>query len=472
MNTARKQLLNTTVVYFIGSALTQVVSLFLLRFVTGRISAEEYGYYNLIVTIDNLITPIFTLQIGDALFRYFIKAENQTEKKQYYTNAIFLVYVGGLLMAAGLLLVNFSFYQFSHLFWVIMYVLSTNLYNLYLKIVRSMGKNKEFATLGFAKTIIYIALQMIFLFGFGLGGECLFMSVTLSTLVAILAIEIWIKPHQYLNFKMLNKDKLKQMLTFSFPLIPNTMLWWLCSSINSLIISMRLGLDINGIYSVANKFSNILVMVTNMFSTAWQESVIKEYDKVGFKRFQTETFNMYILLVLSGVTALIPTIKIAIPYLIDESYYSAIQYVPFLLFATAFSTFSGYAAQILTAQEKTKSVMLTSVIGTLANLIVVALTVDRLGLWSAVWGTVVSNVLLTAIRLFLVRHEFDKDIKFFKFSVLVLLATINVFAYFYAGVLINSLLLLFTLIVAVFFNIELIKDFLQIFFSKLKRKKT
>ena len=72
MDNAKKQLLSGTTVYFIGNTLAQIVSLVLMRFVTGEISPEEYGYYNLIVTVGNLLTPILTLQMSDALFRFFI----------------------------------------------------------------------------------------------------------------------------------------------------------------------------------------------------------------------------------------------------------------------------------------------------------------------------------------------------------------------------------------------------------------
>jgi len=469
LKTARKDFLNGTVVYFIGSALTQVMSLVLLRFVTGKISADEYGFYNLIVTVDNLITPIFTLQIGDALFRYFIKAEDGEEKKRLYTNAMLIVYIGGFIMAAGFIvfhLIN----PINHIFWVIVYMLSTNLYNLYSKIIRSMGKNKAFATLGFVKTMIYLVLQMVLLFGFGLGGETLFISVSVSTFIAIFAIEIFIRPHKYFSFKHTSLSTVKYMVRFSGPLIPNTLLWWLCSSVNSIIVTARLGLDINGIYAVSNKFSNILIMVTHVFSMAWQESAIKEYDKEDFKKFQTETFNSYIVMVLSGVAMLIPFVNLVMPHMIDESYHSAIQYVPFLLIATGFSTFSGYAAQILSAKEKSKSVMVSSIFGMIANVICVVAMVNFFGLWSAVWGTLISNVILTVVRIFLVRDSFDKGVWFFRIFVISALIAIDTVVFMKCDWVVNLVCFAITVLVSLILNKELLRDLLSVLFAKFKRK--
>ena len=53
MDKSTKKLLNGTMIYFIGNVLTQIMSLVLLRFITGRI-AEEYGVYNLVVTVSSL----------------------------------------------------------------------------------------------------------------------------------------------------------------------------------------------------------------------------------------------------------------------------------------------------------------------------------------------------------------------------------------------------------------------------------
>ena len=63
IDNSTKNLLNGTMVYFIGNVLTQLISLALLRFVTGKISPEEYGIYNLVVTVFS--NPGCSFQIYD-----------------------------------------------------------------------------------------------------------------------------------------------------------------------------------------------------------------------------------------------------------------------------------------------------------------------------------------------------------------------------------------------------------------------
>ena len=471
MNNAKKQLLGGTTVYFIGNTLAQLVSLVLMRFVTGEITPEEYGYYNLIVTIGNLLTPILTLQMSDALFRYFIKAEDTDEKKAYYTNAAIIFFIGVVFVLSGVFIVDRFIYRLQYAWFVALYIIATNLYMLYQKMLRAMGKSVMFATLGLVKTAMYIVSQMVLLFVFHMKGKALFLSTILTTVIVIVAIEIIAKPHRYFDIKTLSRPVIKKMLIFSLPLVPNTALWWLSSSINSVIVTAKLGLDVNGIYTVSNKFSAVVTSLSSVFMMAWQESAIREYKTKDFKRFQTETFNTYIVVMLSAIACLIPFVKLVVPYLVDESYYAAIVYTPFLLLATMFSSFSSYAAQIMTAQEKTKNLMTTTIFGALSNLAVVVALINFAGLWAAVIGTLASNIALTVVRLWMVKKEFTKNVAVIKISTMFLAIVGGCVIYVSANTIFVVIYLVIMAILAFVFNIEFIFSILALVFSKLKKGK-
>ena len=85
MDSSTKKLLSGSMVYFVGNALTQLISLLLMRFVTGNITPEEYGYFNLVATVSNLVIPFVTLQIADAVFKFVLKAEDDRQRKAYFT---------------------------------------------------------------------------------------------------------------------------------------------------------------------------------------------------------------------------------------------------------------------------------------------------------------------------------------------------------------------------------------------------
>ena len=89
-----RDLLNGTLIYFVGNVLTQIVSIILLRLITGEITTEDYGYFNLIVTVDNLITPMITLQISDAVFYFILRARTPEEKNRIYSTGTSVIVIG------------------------------------------------------------------------------------------------------------------------------------------------------------------------------------------------------------------------------------------------------------------------------------------------------------------------------------------------------------------------------------------
>ena len=74
-----------------------------------------------------------------------------------------------------------------------------------------------------------------------------------------------------------NRKLLKQIITYSLPLAVNMLSWWLMSSCNNIIIVSVLGESQNGIYAMALKFGNILVMFTSVITLAWQEEAFRTY---------------------------------------------------------------------------------------------------------------------------------------------------------------------------------------------------
>lgn len=458
MENAKKQLFNGTMIYFVGNALTQLVSLLLLRFVTGKIDADEYGYYNLIVTITNLVVPILTVQISDAVFRFLLKAKEERQRKAIYTDAAIIIACGLIAIVLLVLIIDIFFYRIEHAVLVALYVICSNLFSFYQKIARGLGRNKQYVYSNLLKTVLYIVLQMVFIFIFDLGVESLFLSMIIATMISVVMIEISTQSRKMFSLQCFDKALLKKMLRFSIPLIPNTALWWLTSSINALIVTMKLGLDINGIYMVANKFSNILTVITSVFIMAWQESAIKEYDNVGFKRFQTETFSFYSVAIGSAIAVIIPAMRVVIPFLVAESYHSAIRYAPFLLVATGLAALSSYAAQVITAQGNTKRIMSTTVIGVVLNIAVVFLLIDAIGLWAAVCGTIAANFGMMVVRLIMIRNEFSDGILSWRLIVTMFSVIVSVVVYALADYTVNIILFVLTFVLMLLINMNVVRS--------------
>jgi O-antigen/teichoic acid export membrane protein len=471
MDKSTKKLLNGTMIYFIGNVLTQIMSLVLLRFITGRIAPEEYGVYNLVVTVSKLVTPFVTLQITDAVFKFLLRSDTESERKEYFTVTFVIAVLSSIVTVVGVFTTDAFFLDIPHPVLVTLYMITSNLYVLYQRLARSLGKNLVYVQGNLIKTAMYLVLQIALIYCFNLGAETLFLATIISEVFFLIFAELNIHTFRLLDFKCFKLSVAKSMIRFSAPLIPSATFWWLTSSVNTLIISTRCGLDVNGIYTVANKFSSVLTMVTTVFMMSWQESAIAEYGTEKFKAFFTKTFNMYFKLVFTAIATIVPFMSVVFPFMIAESYYASIPYAPFLLLVSGLSTISGFFSQIFSAQGKTQRSLMTNVVGMAVNLLVVLLLVDQIGLWAAVLGSMASEVALVLLRCILVRHEFQSGVEVGNILLTIVMLVVSDVLYFHGTTTFNMVWLVIAAAIAVYLNLGLVKDILSMFLDKLKKKK-
>ena len=470
MDTSTKKLLSGSVVYFIGNALTQIISLLLMRFVTGNITPEEYGFFNLIVTISNLAIPFVTLQIADAVFKFVLKSENEQEKKEYFS-ICFAISALSIALIYAIVFVISAFYSIPHTFLVATYVASYAMITVCQKMVRSLGKNKIFVTGNLIRTVIFLLLEIILISALDMGIEALLISHIVSTLFILIYTEIRVHTFRYFSFKALNFRALRRMVRFSIPLIPNAVFWWLTSSVNSVIVSFRLGIEINGIYAVSSKFTSVLGIVTGVLNMSWQDTAIADYGAQGFSEFLTKTFNSFIKIIFSAIVVLIPFVSIILPYMIDPTYYDAIQFTPFLLLASGVSAMSGFMAQIFAGKGKTQTILITSIFGMIANILVIVAFVDKIGLWAAVFGTIAADSVLFLVRIRLARKEFAKGISYGSILLLFLMIVISIFVYLNTNFVLNIIWFGISAVIALILNRQFIKDIVSLLFGRLLKRK-
>ena len=96
---ASARLAKNTVIYMIGNLGSKILQVLILPLLTAVLLTEEYGYYDLIVTTINLITPIATLQLVEAMFRYLFGGSEE-EKRVTISSVTAALVVGMTILAA------------------------------------------------------------------------------------------------------------------------------------------------------------------------------------------------------------------------------------------------------------------------------------------------------------------------------------------------------------------------------------
>jgi len=415
MGNAKARLINGTVVYMIGNATSKVLQLFLLPVITGLLLTNEYGYYDLVISTISLVLPLITLQLIEALFKFLFKAD-ETEKGK-------IISTGAMFLCCGILLFAFFVFMVNKFTGVIQYPILIFFHyatftglTFYQKIARSLQKNKAFAISGVLLTFILISAQLLLLLVFNMRVEGLFTANIIANISCIIYLEFVVHVKNMISFKNIKVNVLKMLLRFSAPLVPNSIIWWFISSANRYFITYFLGMGYNGIYAIANKFPQLLSFITSVFQMAWQESAIMESDSESRNRFYSDVFNAYIKIVITGMIAFLPLIKIFMPYLVDKSYMSGIVCVPALLAGVVFSSLSQFYGVGYLAFNKTKDAFSTTIIAAIINCICCIFLIPVIGLLAPAIGIMSAFGVQWVYRMHQMKNYFRLQIKWGTFT--------------------------------------------------------
>lgn len=383
---ASARLAKNTVIYMIGNLGSKILQVLILPLLTAVLLTEEYGYYDLIVTTINLITPIATLQLVEAMFRYLFGGSEE-EKRVTISSVTAALVVGMTILAAVIALIQMFGIDLKYPFLIYLNYITNILFDYMQKIARCQQRNSLVAVSGVINTSVMLAVEAMALLVFKMRVDGMLLANCVSYFVAVLYLEYKLRIEEYLSIAAVNVKRVKELLKYSLPLVPNSVCWWVVSACDRYVISIFLSISANGIYSIAGKFSQMLSMITSVFQMAWQESSIIESDKATRDEFYTKTFDSYMRFLLSGYVVLLPIIRLAMPFLVAEEYRIGYLYNPLLLLGAVFSAFSQFYGSAYLAFKKTGGALSTTIIAAIINVTVGACLISKIGLYAPALGT-------------------------------------------------------------------------------------
>ncbi len=468
MENAKDRLINGTVVYMVGNATSRLLQLLLLPIITGLLLTTEYGYYDLVISTISLVLPLFTLQLVEALFKYLFKID-EFEKGIIVSTAVVFLLLGTALFAAFIFAANRLTGVIQYPILIFFHYATFTAMTFYQKITRSLQKNTVFAISGVMHTFVLICTQLLFLLVLNMRVEGLLAANVIANLSCVFYLEFVTHALNMVSLRNVRINTLKQLLRFSAPLVPNSVIWWFVSSVNRYFITYFLGIGYNGIFSIANKFPGLLSFITSVFQMAWQESAIMESDSKSRNRFYSDVFNTYIKLLITGMIIILPLIKIAMPYLVDKSYISGMVCIPPLLAGVVFSSLSQFYGVGYLAFNKTKDAFSTTIIAAIINSIFCILLIPVIGLLAPAVGTLLAFAVQWCYRIFQMKGYFRLQIKWRMFVLYSLIAVLyTIMFYIINSQYVQGIILIFAALIFIFANKVLFKELVNKLIRNIK----
>ena len=269
MRNKYQTLAGNTVKLGLGTFGSKVLVVLMARFYTEHLSPADYGTADLITQTANLLIPLLSLGITDAVFRFVM--DETEDAAGVFTAGLFVVLAGGALAVVPALLADAA----PEGAWLIAaFIIASNFHTLAAQYIRAKGDMTCFAVQGLINTALVIGLNIPFLAVLRLGVTGYVLSAVaadvLTTGYLVLRAKLW------KSLKKPKKGTLSRMLKYCVPFIPTATFWWITSVSDRYMITVWLGNAANGIYAVAAKLPTILTVLSSVFMEAWLFSAVTE----------------------------------------------------------------------------------------------------------------------------------------------------------------------------------------------------
>ena len=420
-----KKLASNTLILSIGMFSSKLLVYFLMPLYTAILSAEQYGTADLITNAANLLIPFCCIGITYGVFRF--AADNEENHKTIFSSGVVVLLASSIVFLLASPVISTVSYFKDYSWLIAFYVISSNFHTLCKEYIRAKGRMKLYAVQSILGTALTIAFNLLFLIPMGLGVTGYVLSVAVADAIGTVFLIVYARLYKDFSIKAVSKLKIKEMLRYSLPMMPTTVIWWITNVSDRFIVTAICGSAANGLYSAAYKIPTIIALVAGVFNEAWQFSAISESkDEKGVSSFFSEVFEKYQAILFLGCSMLIPFTQLATMILLDKSYYEAWSFMPVLLVATVFSSLVTFIGTIYTVKKRTMMSFITAALGAGLNIALNFLMIPSMGAQGAGIATAISYFAVFVFRAIHSKSFMPFDLKAYKLVLNTLIVCVQI----------------------------------------------
>lgn len=459
-------LVKNTFILSFGSVVPKFVNIFTLPILTGFLSKADYGTYDLVVSMVTLLLPVATLQMQAAAFRFLIEARGDRARQ----NAI-ITNIVAVTTALSLLVLTVVFLMLSNVpltarFLICGYYLLDILVATFRQVARGVSLNGVYSV----SVIVNSAAEGLAIVGFvmlirgGLNGALV--ASVVGQAASLLILVFGVKVFSFFDLHSLSSVVTKELIAYSWPLIPNSLSNWAISMSDRLILTAMLGIEASAIYAAASKIPNMLGIFQLAFNLAWQESASLASDDDDRGSYYTRTFDAVFRLAAGGLALLLAASPLIFELLIRGDYSESYIHMNILFIGALASSVSSFLGGIYIARMKTKEIGATTIAVAIVNIVFEVALMPFLGIFAASIAYALSFAALAIFRAWRLRlfEPIIFDLRLIFVSSLTLLAMVAI------GISHTPLAAITNVLVGVVLFIRLNRGFLMVCYGKICRR--
>lgn len=395
MNKYRK-LITNTLLMGLGTFSSKVLVFLLMPLYTRVLSTEDYGTVDLIVQMSNLMLPLVSAGVLNAIIRFGL--DRSAEKSDVFTTGL-LVIVGGFvlfLLLNPLLAMVEAVSGYTALIYL--YVLMSLFRSLCSQFVRAQERVRLYALDGVLATATVIGFNVLFLVVLRMGITGYVLATVASDFCSAVFLFLYARLWRFVRLRRGMGELSREMIRYSVPLIPTTVFWWITNVSNRFVVTEAMGKSYNGLYAVSYKVPTVVNLVSNIFIEAWQMSAVTDGEGEGRSEFFSKVLGAFQAVVFLSASGLILFSKFIMWLLVAKEFYPAWEYVPILVMATAFSCLVSFLGSVYMVEKRSVLSLATTMVGAALNVVLSFVLIPFFGVNGAASAMFISYFVVFILR--------------------------------------------------------------------------
>lgn len=401
-----KTLLVNMALFFLASFIPKTISFFMVPLYTYCLTTMDYGTADLLTNTVQLLVPILTLQIQDAVLRYSM--DEHCNPDSVFTIGIRTTLRGGVCFFVGVVFMQvIGIYPMEKVLWAYMIVnfFSTSLNSVCSYFCRAVGKIKTITISSVALSIVTIVLNIVFLIHLNMGLNGYLLANSIGAVVGVLVLFFGAQLYKYVSFGQVDSKLKRKMVLFSIPMIFSALSWWINNASDRYILTFFSGVSAVGLYAVSSKIPTILSTLSSVVSRAYSISAIQELDYDDKDGFLGKSYAVISICATMACSVLILLNVEISNVLFSKDFFEAWKFVPPLLVAALMNQLSLSCENLFIAIKNTKIVSTTAIAAATVNTILNFVLIPAMGIYGAALATVLAFSFQWILRYYFLKRK-------------------------------------------------------------------
>ncbi len=388
-------------VYWLGRMGARMVSFVSIPVYTRFIAPGDWGAFRIVAITADTISLLIGCQLVSALFRFWAKAESEKERRQLSgTGFTFLFVITTILFLPFYFVADFPAKKIGipeYGMFIAVWLATTQIglmHEIILAELRMRDEAKLFAVVDTLHNVgmVLLCIVLVVFFDMGVWG------ILWGTALAFVVVFAILFP-RFLRRTRLGLDPalLRNLLSFSVPLIPSAVAMAAIHNVDSYFIQFVYGADEVGLYSIGYRFGTLTsVLFLTPFLLIWEPKsyeVAKSADapeKIG-RVFSYAASILFFLML-----GLISNAEDIVRALTASEYHPAYNVMPLIVGAYVLYAMDFIVRIGLLVHNRTKTILAVVLLVCGVNIVGNLFMVPLFGRMGAAWTTFVSFGMLLA----------------------------------------------------------------------------